>query len=148
MAFLYKAFIRKNSSELRNKLEKLGYTNGAWESPHFEYPYLMCLPDRKFSLFNVKSDGFYMAEDDYKCDGKRWTYNPPKEYIDCGTNEELFLAITALRNDKPDYQWFVWNDIEDEGEKFKQYIPGEPWQEWWWFEVHKATVEELIEHFK
>lgn len=68
--------------------------------------------------------------------------------IDCGTNEELFLALAALRNDEiPDYQWFVWNDIEDEGEKFKQYIPDKPWQEWWWFEVHKASVEEIIEHF-
>ena len=39
-------------------------------------------------------------------------------------------------------------DVEDKGEKFKQYIPGEPWPGWWWFEVHKATVEELMEHFK
>lgn len=64
----------------------------------------MCFPNRKFSLFNVKSDGFYMTEDDYRCDGKRWTYNLLKEYIDCGTDEELFLAVATLRNDKPDYQ--------------------------------------------
>lgn len=75
--------------------------------------------------------------------------NPNEGYINCGENEDLFFALAALRDDKtPDYQWFVWDDNEDEGEKFKQYIPGEPWQGWWWFEVHKATVEELIEHFK
>lgn len=47
MAFLYKAFIRKNTPELRAKLEDLGYTNGAWESPRFHYPYLSVWPDRK-----------------------------------------------------------------------------------------------------
>lgn len=35
MAFLYKAFIRKNTPELRAKLEDLGYTNGAWDTPSF-----------------------------------------------------------------------------------------------------------------
>lgn len=149
--FTTPCFIRKNTPELRKKLEELGYTNGAWESPHFEYPYLMCFPNRKFGLF--KGEGFYMTEDDYRCDGKHWTYNPPKEYIDCGTNEELFLALAALRDDKPDYQWFLWEDndgiyhteLED---SWRKYIPNEKWEEWWWFEVRKATVEEIIEHFK
>lgn len=149
--FTTPCFIRKNTPELRKKLEEFGYTNGAWESPHFEYPYLMCFPNRKFGLF--KGEGFYMTEDDYRCDGKHWTYNPPKEYIDCGTNEELFLALAALRDDKPDYQWFLWEDndgiyhteLED---SWRKYIPNEKWEEWWWFEVRKATVEEIIEHFK
>lgn len=73
--------------------------------------------------------------------------NPDEGCINCGDNEELFIALAALRDDTDDYQWFVWDDIEDEGEKFKQYIPGEPWQDWWWFEVHKATPAELIEYF-
>lgn len=149
--FTTPCFIRKNTPELRKKLEEFGYTNGAWESPHFEYPYLMCFPNRKFGLF--KGEGFYITENDYRCDGKRWTYNPPKEYIDCGTNEELFLALAALRDDKPDYQWFLWEDndgiyhteLED---SWRKYIPNEKWEEWWWFEVRKATVEEIIEHFK
>ena len=146
MGFLYKAFIRKNSPELRAKLEDLGYTNGAWESPRFHYPYLSVWPNPKFGLF--KGEGFYMTEDDYRLDGKVWEYKPNDDVIDCGDNEELFLAVAALRDDKPDYQWFVWDDDGVAYNKFKQYIPGEPWEEWWWFEVHKATVEELIEHFK
>ena len=48
MAFLYKAFIRKNTPELRAKLEDLGYTNGAWETPRFHYPYLSVFPNQKF----------------------------------------------------------------------------------------------------
>ena len=105
MAFIQPCFIRKNTPELRKKLEELGYTNGAWESPHFEYPYLMCFPNRKFGLF--KGEGFYMTEDDCRIDDKVWTYNPPKEYIDCGTNEELFLALVALRDDSNENQWFI-----------------------------------------
>ena len=74
MGFLYKAFIRKNSPELRAKLEDLGYTNGAWESPRFHYPYLSVWPNPKFGLFK---------------------------------NEELFLAVAALRDDTDYMQWFM-----------------------------------------
>ena len=62
--------------------------------------------------------------------------------------EELFLALAALRTETEDYQWFIWQDFNDEGDKWKQYIPGEKWEEWWWFEVKKANVEEIIKHFK
>ena len=73
-----------------------------------------------------------------------------KHHVDCGENEELFLAIAALRDDSNEHQWFVW-DLE-EGEKYngkiwKLYDNNPSWS-WWIFEVHKATVEELIEHFK
>ena len=142
MTFIQPCFIRKNTQELRNKLEELGYTNGAWESPHFEYPYLMCFPNRKFGLF--KGEGFYMTEDDYRLDDKVWTYNPPKEYIDCGTNEELFLALAALRDDIDRNQYC----IDSEGNWFmynKTYIRLLSKTNVTW---HKATVEEIIEHFK
>ena len=131
--FTTNCFIRKNTPELRKKLEKLGYSptqngHGEWFIPMNELPYLETFPLSKSYMGRA---GFWSTS-----------------VIDCGTNEELFLALAALRNDEiPDYQWFVWNDIEDEGEKFKQYIPDKPWQEWWWFEVHKASVEEIIEHF-
>lgn len=68
--------------------------------------------------------------------------------IDCGTNEELFLALAALRDDVDTYQWFT-----DGKEWFQcQYLkagmhyqdkPEILFEKW-----HKATVNELIEHFK
>lgn len=126
--FTTHCFIRKNTPELRNKLQDMGYRQNIYDKN--EYPWLAV----NHNMFISVSKGFERL---------------PEFNIDCGENEDLFLALAALRDDKtPDYQWFVWDDIEDEGEKFKQYIPGEPWQGWWWFEVHKATVEELIEHFK
>ena len=152
MAFLYKAFIRKNSPELRAKLEDLGYTNGAWESPRFHYPYLSVWPNPKFGLF--KGEGFYMTEDDYRLDGKVWEYKPKEDVIDCGDNEELFLAVAALRDDTDFGQWFVM-DVEiyaniNKGDLFiatntdggkhigTQIDP---------YYCHKASISELIEHF-
>ena len=154
MGFTQACFIRKNTLELRKKLEELGYTNGAWESPHFEYPYLECWPNRKFGLF--KGEGFYMTEDDYRLDGKVWTYNPKGDVIDCGDNEELFLALAALRDDINENQWFISNvDIFTEcyNNEWRLY---ENWYNTFTIEdlnseispIRKATVEEIIEHFK
>jgi hypothetical protein len=130
--FTTPCFIRKNTAELRKKLEKFGYSyvpNGydEWFIPINE---LSCL--ETFNDCNC-----YMGRSGL------WSTS----IIDCGENEELFLALAALRDDKPDYQWYVWDDENDKGDKFKQYVPEEPWQDWWWFEVHKATPEELIEYF-
>ena len=155
--FTTSCFIRKNTPELRKKLEELGYTNGAWESPHFEYPYLSTWPNPKFGLF--KGDGFYMTEDDYRFDGKVWEYKPKEGVIDCGTNEELFLALAALRDDTNENQWFIAQDtMWDEnynGEITVYYEEGE-WLIWDYYSFmedmpssfRKATVEEIIEHFK
>lgn len=62
--------------------------------------------------------------------------------IDCGTNEELFLAIAALRDDTDKYQWFIppagaW--VYNKG--YESIL--EVSLKW-----RKATVNELIEHFK
>ena len=65
--------------------------------------------------------------------------------IDCGTNEELFLAIAAIRDDTSDNQYWVFD------EDFHKWKKGD-------FVIgrfgrcscycHVATVEELFEHFK
>lgn len=69
--------------------------------------------------------------------------------IDCGANEELFLAIAALRDDTDKYQWFT------DGDKWIM-CPAIKFSSYWVYNdidvnidtVHKATVNELIEHFK
>ena len=78
-----------------------------------------------------------------------------EDSIDCGTNEELFIAIASLRDDTDVNQWFVM-DVEE----YMDINQGD------WFLAtdrnkgkhigtqidpmycHKATVEEIIEHFK
>ena len=71
------------------------------------------------------------------------------KFIDCGTNEELFLAIAALRDDTDKNQWFT------DGDKWI-LCPEIKFSTYWVYNdidvnidtVHKATVDELIEYFK
>ena len=140
MAFIQPCFIRKNTPELINKLIDLGYVKALFDEEYTK--------SESYGLIVDQGD-IAPLEHPLQEDEIMFTYN----FFDCGTNEELFLAIAALRDDKPDYQWFLWehNDGEyhtEENDSWRQYIPGEHWEEWWWFEVRKATVEELIEFFK
>ena len=68
-------------------------------------------------------------------------------FIDCGKNEELFLAIAALRDDSDRLQWFVHQD----GSFLKCECDSkiDMWGDFEYPEIYprKATVEELIEHF-
>ena len=76
------------------------------------------------------------------------------EFIDCGTNEELFLAIATLRDDTDDSQWFVyppeniWFICDDDDINYARENIKDSVQAAWFHCSHKATVEELIEHFK
>ena len=69
-------------------------------------------------------------------------------FIYCGTNEELFLAIAALRDDSDKFQYFTngvfWikcSQLELKHELDNNY------EEFCVADFHKATVQELIEHF-
>lgn len=143
MGFTTPCFIRKNTQELRRGLEELGYFNDSPEwtnncSIIWAYQY----PMKGFDTPNyVIADSFDIPFDKHSalC-GK---------FVDCGTNEELFLAIAALRDDTDKYQWFT------DGDKWIM-CPAIKFSSYWVYNdidvnidtVHKATVDELIEHFK
>ena len=131
--FTQSCFIRKNTSELRNKLEELGYTTST-----------ICKDD---NIATSSILGKYSIISDWQLNSTNphITWNNGHR-IDCGENEEQFLAIASLRDDSDYMQWFT------DGEKWLQNKQND-------FEVirygednlinfHKATVEELIEHFK
>ena len=142
MEFTTPCFIRKNTQELRRGLEELGYSKDYPEwtvdcSIIWAYEY----PIKGFDTPNyVIADSFDIPFDKYSalC-GK---------FIDCGTNEELFLAIAALRDDTDKYQWFtdgdLWFKCGDEvcNETIEYYLNK------YGRKIHKATVDELIEQFK
>ena len=65
-----------------------------------------------------------------------------KSYIDCGTNEELFLSLAALRDDTDRHQWFI-DDNTSIWERSNDELPSRYMQ----MEGHKASVEEIIKHF-
>jgi hypothetical protein len=133
MGFTTAAFIRRNTPELRKKLEELGYKN--YGNP-----------------FQITDDSKLITT----IDGEYVPYNVPLDdsFIDCGTNEELFLAIAALRDDTDDSQWFVyppensWFICVDDDINYARENIRESVQAAWFHCSHKATVEELIKHFK
>lgn len=131
MGFTTPCFIRKNNSELRNKLKELGYHCNpylGWNNPYT-------------SIFGVRS--VYSMSDDINVSSKKI------DIIDCGTNEELFISIASLRDDTDKFQWFT------DGNKWIQ-CPDIKFSTYWVYNnidinlgtIHKATVEELINHFK
>lgn len=127
--FTEKCFIRKNTKELRDKLSDMGYN---------------ILPSANLQFTNNIScgNGF--------CASILTNKSNKPDFIDCGDNEELFLAIAALRDDSNEHQWFVWDfeeGDEGKGDRWKLYDNDSNWC-WWIFEVHKATVEELFNKFK
>lgn len=133
MGFTTPCFIRKSTKELTEKVYKLGGRNGRnfW---HCDYLTLLLAEKEQFTCL-----------DDERGNAEKLI---ERGYIDCGTNKELFFAIAALRDDVDIDQWFT-----DGKEWFQcQYLkvgmhyqdkPEILFEKW-----HKATVNELIEHFK
>ena len=127
MGFTTAAFIRKNTPELRKKLEKLGYKKYGNPFQITDDSKLITTIDGEYVPYNVSLDD---------------------SFIDCGTNEDLFLAIAALRDDIDIHQWFTdgkeW--FQCRFLKVGMHYSDKPeilFERW-----HKATVEDLIEHFR
>ena len=133
--FKHGCFIRKNSEYLRKSLNLIGKRNLC----NIHDGILITHSDRHYSLLDCNETIEIMLDDGF---------------IYCGTNEELFLAIASLRDDSDIHQWFIMD-----AEVYTEISKGD------WFVAtdikggkhvgtqidplycHKATVEELIEHF-
>lgn len=145
MGFTTPCFIRKNTPELRKKLEKLGYKSRTISNND-----KLCLAttaNNVYDKYTIITNEMFDSVDPHRtwnCAGR----------IDCGTNEELFLAIAALRDDTDDSQWFVyppeniWFICDDDDINYARENIKDSVQAAWFHCSHKATVEELIEHFK
>ncbi|MGL5732311.1 MAG: hypothetical protein ACRCX5_14475 [Bacteroidales bacterium] len=124
MKFNQPCFIRKNTPELIEYLQIIGYRT---------------LHKRRLHL----STGIFVQPPNWYGgfkDEPNWDY---EELEDCGTNEELFKAIAALRDDTDDKQLFT------DGNGYWQTCVGRfRFKNQPFFKLHKATVEELIEYFK
>ena len=149
--FTEKCFIRKNTKELQDKLSKLGYAN------YYD--------DERSSNGNINDGSFLFVDTYIEYDIKDENIIEETPYyccvntddldgtdygIDCGENEDLFLAIAALRDDNDYMQWFTyplrdicykcinkyWIHIPSYTTISDTTIP------------RKATVKELIEYFK
>ena len=120
MAFIQPCFIRKNTPELRKKLEELGYNRyplwmADWSDDDSRYVYLV-------------TDVLYYTYPQKPTNPKNG------EYIDCGDNEELFLALAALRDDTDINQWFVYNSMDCIIEKLRTID---------WFICDESSIEDF-----
>ena len=122
MAFIQPCFIRKNTPEIRKKLEELGYKYYSRDTKYGVESALFCHDGKYYEVYPAKPSIYHSI-------------------IDCGTNEKLFLALAALRDDTHKNQWFT--DGGNIWEKSNGELPSHYMQ----LEGHKATVEEIIEHF-
>ena len=146
MGFTTPCFIRKNTKELRKELEELGYE-------------ILNSGDTTLDAHNYDGKGNHKSIEEGKAIITSYgnlygvIYDvdtvTKKGRIDCGMNEELFLAIAALRDDTDKYQWFT------DGDKWIQCSEIRFSTCWAYNDVdintdtiHKATVNELVEHFK
>ena len=120
--FTQSCFIKKNTPELRKKLEELGYTYNGRDTESWGASALYCFDGKYYEVYPAKPSRYHSI-------------------IDCGDNEELFLALAALRDDSDYMQWFTDGKL---WEKSNSDLPSHYMQ----LEGHKATVEEIIEHFK
>lgn len=127
--FTHCAVIWKNTPELRKKLEGLGYKQ----------------IDRLYDISKYRCLYTYWHPNLGGC--FRGCVSGVHEAIDCWKNEDLFLAIAALRDDSDVNQWF----IDD----------ADPYKTWYLCKLqhkeecmqdtkscHKASIKELTEHFK
>ena len=157
MAFIQPCFIRKNTPEIRKKLEELGHT--ICDCCKFDGADWLHITAIKDIYRTVHGIGFLDEEIAiYGLVTQEDIFNrflKTTKSVDCGTNEELFLALAALRDDSDYMQWFIMDcdvylhinkgdwfistDINKGKHIGTQIDP---------MYCHKATVEEIIEHFK
>lgn len=151
MGFTTPCFIRKNTPELRKKLEELGYNilnsgNTTLDAHNYDGRGSHKRIEEGRAIITSYGDLYGVI---YDIDTVT-----KKGRIDCGTNEELFLAIAALRDDTDDSQWFVyppeniWFICDDDDINYVLENIKDSVQAAWFHCSHKATVEELMEHFK
>ena len=161
MAFIQSCFIRKNTPEIRKKLEELGHT--ICKCCEFDGADWLHIPAIKDIYRTVHGIGFLDEElEIYGLVTQEDIFNrflKTTKSVDCDDNEELFFALAALRDDTDKNQWFIaTNDKWDEdynGEITVYYEEGD-WLLWGYYsfmeymssDFRKATVEEIIEHFK
>ena len=132
--FTQSCFIKKNTPELRKKLEELGYTYNGRDTESWGASALYCFDGKYYEVYPAKPSRYHSI-------------------VDCGTNEELFLALVALRDDSDYMQWFVNQNGYFEmcfNDKVENYLCGYGIRKYRQIDetYHKATVEEIIEHFK
>lgn len=146
MGFTTSCYIRKNTKELQNELEKLGYK--ICICANFENAIWL---DTLTENGTVHGVGYTDETMPRTVEEECAIYEAETSDIDCGENELLFLFLAALRDDTDKDQVFV-NGKGDWGIfRINEYNSG---MEYFYLSkdmdennYHKASAEEIIELF-
>lgn len=132
--FTTSCFIRRNTAELHKKLEELGYEPTGVISNNEKLCIATVVSGECAKYTNITEEMFDTTNphETWNCAGR----------INCGIDENLFLALAALREDTDMGQLFC--DGIGLWEKTDNDLPSQYMQ----INGHKATVEEIIEFFK
>ena len=83
--FVTKCFIRKYTPELFLRVMDMGYDVCG---PDPQSDVIEC-GDNRCCAYKLPFDGHLMS------------------YVDCGTNEDMFLSLAAMNDETDKYQWFI-----------------------------------------
>lgn len=132
--FTTPCFIRKNTPELRAKLEEIGYIKMLVWTRETD----TCL--KTSPMLEVVGTNDYAPQ--------YYTFSSlqskPDGIIDCGTNEALFLDLAAMRNDTDKGQLFTINGKGLRRCNYDNVFDDETFSARW----RKATATEIIEWHK
>ena len=138
MIFKYSAFI-ENSEAVRNWLKQIGYT------------FCPCVTDNSEDWIFTSENGYvHSIDSETKGDILAEQKQGLSDLVDCRENIPLFKAVTAVRDDSDNMQWFV-----SEKGKFilcrqseLKHVIDNYYEDYSISDFHKATLEELKERFK
>ena len=141
MAFIQPCFIRKNTHELRKKLEELGYKPFGSVKYEWDTGWGLSTDNRLGEFESFDNNGL---ENIIKCELPDY-----EDSIDCGDNEDLFIALASMTDNEYglcDYYIVTVDNPRYAKGSIHRALPISS-------VIHpscyrKATVEELIEHFK
>jgi hypothetical protein len=144
IGFTHSCFLRHNTPELVRTLKQMGMHQNVFDE-NCENEIL------------IVDKGVFISRD-YDTN-----FNSDNYLIDCGDNEQLFLSIAALNNNTDKYQWFwstgwtmgpenipipdKWVYCDQDTLEHFAWVNNSPnsySRDIW----HKATINDLIEHFK
>ena len=152
MGHLQSCYIRKNNVDIANKLLGFGWGILDIKSTN-ENDCIFCNLLNKDFIDDF--DKCFTYPQDF---ADRYFLNR-KDCIDCGTNEQMFFAIAALDKQVDFGQWFICEQtIQDTNGCFVcksgdwLLCPVMSFYNYnfhgYCVDAHKATVDEIIEHFK
>ena len=142
--FIQPCFIRKKTQELIDKIVAMGY--------HYPMKYHEISPNLLTMPYRGHGWGTLISVENKLIDLALKTQTNQKPTIDCKTNEKLFLALAALRDDTDKYHWFFQQDgqlIMCDQNTLEHFAYVNNSQNSYSRDIwKKATVTDLINHFK